>query len=124
MFYDSLRIADASGSYEVVDPGSPPPQLVILRPISDVASWTVKGASTASAALDDVVTQPTPVTSTDYVWGGGSGRVTEVSLGTTSAGQGSTSHAWFYANTGVDTRLGVEVVLGGRALAATVVEPG
>jgi hypothetical protein len=124
MFYDSLRIADAGGSYEMVDPASSPPPLVILRPKSDVVPWTVKGAPTASEALGDIVTQPTPVTSADYVWAGGSGRVTEVSLGTTSSGQGSTSQAWFYANTGVDTRLGVEVILAGRVLAATLVEPG
>jgi Polysaccharide lyase len=124
MFYDSLRIADEGGSYPMVDPGSSPPPLVVLRPKSDVEPWTVNGAPTAWAALDDEVTQPTPVDATDYIWSGGSGRVTEVSMGTTSSGQGSTAQAWFYANTGFDTRLGVEVVSGGSTVATIVVEPG
>ena len=124
MFYDSLRIADEGGSYPMVDPGSSPPSLVVLRPKSGIEPWTVNGAPTAWTALDDEVTQPTPVDATDYIWSGGPGRVTEVSLGTTSSGQGSTAQAWFYANTGFDTRLGVEVVSGGNTLASIVVEPG
>jgi hypothetical protein len=112
LYYDSLRIADQSGSYRDVDPANVTPQAVVLRPREDVASWTVHGAATASAAIDDAVTRPAPVESSDYIWAGGVGRVTEVSVGWTSTGSASTAQAWFYANTGRDTRLKVEVLAG------------
>jgi hypothetical protein len=124
MFYDSLRIADETGSYNEVDPTTNAPQAMILRPESDITPWLVRGASNASDALNDVVTQPTPVTSADYIWAGGEGRVTEVSVGTSSFGQGSTAKAWFYANTGIDTRLKAEIVWKGQTLGSTTVEPG
>ena len=124
LYYDSLRIADQSGSYRDVDPANVTPQAVVLRPREDVASWTVHGAATAFAAIDDAVTQPAPVDSSDYIWAGGVGRVTEVSVGRTSTGSSSTAQAWFYANTGRDTRLKVEVLAGAEVLGRLVVDPG
>jgi hypothetical protein len=44
-------------------------------------------------------------------------------VGTTSIGPASTAEAWFYANTGADTRLKVEVLAGAEVLGTLVVEP-
>jgi hypothetical protein len=124
LYYDSLRIADQSGAYRDVDPANVTPQAVVLRPRADVASWTVHGAATAFDAIDDPVSNPAPVDSSDYIWAGGVGRVTEVSVGWTSTGSTSTAEAWFYANTGRDTRLKVEVLAGAEVLGTLVVDPG
>jgi hypothetical protein len=122
MYYDSLRVADETGNRETVDPAGPPAQAVILRPRSDVVPWTVRGGATASEVLDDAVIQPTPVRAGNHIWAGGVDRVTEVKVGTTSAGAGSTAQAWFYANTGIDTRLRVDVTCDGDVLVSTVVD--
>jgi hypothetical protein len=124
MYYDSLRIADEASTYADVDPAAANMQDVVLRPKRDVSPWTIRGSATAAEALDDPVTQPAPVNSTDYIWAGGAGNVTEISVGTSSIGQGGLAHARFYANTGVDTRLRVEVVWRGMILGSTTVDPG
>lgn len=124
MFYDSLRIADESGSYETVDPAGAVPQVSVMRPVDDVRPWVVNGVGTAAQAIDDTVTQPTPVSSSDYIWSGGVGRVTEVGVGAISSGPTSSARAWFYANTGVSTRLRVDVVCNGASLGTSTVDPG
>jgi hypothetical protein len=124
MLYDSLRIADETGTAAEVDPAGQQPPTLILRPQADVAQWTVHGAPTASQALSAAAKQPTPVAAGRYIWAGAPGRVIEITAGVTSTGQGSSAEAWFYANTGADTRLRVEVVWRGKATAAAMVDPG
>jgi len=82
----------------------------------------VRGGATASEVLDDAVIQPTPVRAGNHIWAGGVDRVTEVKVGTTSTGEGSSAQAWFYANTGVDTRLRVDVTCDGAILVSMVVD--
>jgi hypothetical protein len=124
MFYDSLRIADQAGTRAEVDPANAAPQDLILRPQNDVIPWTVHRAPSASEALNKAVTEPTQVGRGSYIWAGGVGRATEVSVGITSSGQGRPATAWFYANTGVDTRLRVDVIWRGAIINSTTVDPG
>jgi hypothetical protein len=88
-----------------------------LRPDGDVTSqWENVGASSAWAALDDDVTQPTSVDTADYISAGAPGLVTEVSLGAqTLSNELSTSGtAWFYATAGLASAGTAEVIWGGQ----------
>jgi hypothetical protein len=98
----------------------------VLRPDGDVVrQWTGGSTGTAAAAIDDPVTQPAAVAAADYVYSGGAGRVTEVSLGGQSlAGGTAAATGWFYANAGVGTQLRADLVQGATVLATTTVAAG
>ncbi|HEX8346036.1 MAG TPA: polysaccharide lyase [Actinoplanes sp.] len=98
----------------------------VLRPDGDVVrQWTGGTAGTAAAAIDDPVTQPTAVAATDYVYSGGAGRVTEVTLaGQSLSGGTAAATGWFYANAGAGTQLRADLVQGGTVLATTTVPAG
>jgi hypothetical protein len=88
-----------------------------LRPDADVTSqWSKVGASTAWAALDDNVTQPTSVGTADYISAGAPDRVTEVGLAThtLSNEQVDGGTAWFYSAAGLVSAGKVEVIWGGQ----------
>ena len=96
-----------------------------LRPNSTVTNqWLVAGAPTSWETIDDAVTQPTSVTSADYIYSGAVGRVSEVGLTTrTLVSETPTSgKAWFFGNTGSTTQTKMEVVWGG-AVRATYTLP-
>ena len=97
-----------------------------LRPDGDVVrEWTGGTQGSAWAAIDDDVAAPTTVDAADYIFSGGAGRRTEVTMSTTAlAGAAGGSKAWFYANAGVGTRLQVEVLWGGSVRAGTTVAGG
>jgi hypothetical protein len=88
-----------------------------LRPDADVTSqWSTVGASTAWAALDDSVTQPTSVGTADYISAGAPDRVTEVGLAThtLSNEKVDAGTAWFYATAGLASLAKAEVIWGGQ----------
>jgi hypothetical protein len=96
-----------------------------LRPVAVVESnWNVVGAWPAHAAVDDPVTEPTAVSSADFVWAGGQAR--GIALGMQRHQLADevpiTAKAWFYANTGYTTQLRAEVRWGG-AVRASVTLP-
>jgi hypothetical protein len=91
-----------------------------LRPDTTVSNqWVVGGAPTPWEALDDAVTQPTSVTSADYIYSGGAGRVSEVGLTTRTlaAESPSSGRAWFFSNTASTTQTKMEVIWGGSVRA-------
>jgi Polysaccharide lyase len=100
----ALPAAASAGSYS-------------LRPDGDVTSqWSKVGAPTAWEALDDPVAQPTSVGTTDYISAGGSGRVTEVSLGTRALSNEriDSGTAWFYSAAGLASSGTAELIWGGQ----------
>ncbi|WP_433728149.1 hypothetical protein ACQP2Y_14200 [Actinoplanes sp. CA-051413] len=99
---------------------------VVLRPDGDIVrQWTSGTAGPAWSALDDAVVQPASVSAADYIYAGGTGRRTEVTLATTSLTGGTASVAgWYYANTGAGTQLQVEVVTAGRTLVGATIPAG
>jgi hypothetical protein len=98
----------------------------VLRPDGDVVrQWTGGTAGTAAAAIDDPVTQPTAVAATDYIYSGGAGRVTEVTIADQPLSGGTAAvTGWFYANAGAGTQLRADLIQGGTALATTTVPAG
>ena len=93
-----------------------------LRPESDISSsWNKVGAETASDALDDLVTEPTVVSSRDFIWAGGEHRMAQVGMQSRPLDLGSQGTAWFYANTGHATELRVDVVWHGSVRASVTV---
>jgi hypothetical protein len=95
----------------------------VLRPAGEVVrQWTGGTPGTAAAAIDDSVIQPTAVAATDYIYSGGAGRVTEVTLADQSPSGGTAAvTGWFYANAGAGTQLRVDLVQGVTVLATTTV---
>jgi hypothetical protein len=98
----------------------------VLRPDGDVVRlWTGGTAGTAAAAIDDPVTQPTAVAATDYIYSGGAGRITEVTVADQPLSGGTAAvTGWFYANAGAGTQLRADLIQGGTALATTTVPAG
>lgn len=92
-----------------------------LRPNGNVSNaWLVVGAPTNWETLDDAVTQPTSVTSADYIFAKATGVVSEVDLTTRALAVGeapAASRAWFFANTGSTTQSKMEVLWGGTVRA-------
>ena len=125
LYYDELRIADGSGSYAAVSPPRTPGGSAILRPDGDVSrEWTGGTTGPAWQAIDDPVTHQTDVTGGDYIWAGGSGRSTTVTLATAPlSGSAAGTKVWFYANTGSSTRLTVQALWGEETHAIDVL-PG
>ena len=99
-----------------------------LRPDADVSSqWSKVGAATAADALDDGVTQPSAVGTTDYISSGAANKVTEVSLANQALGSGesvSSGKAWFYAAAGILSSAKAEVVSGGTVRGSATVNGG
>lgn len=98
-----------------------------LRPNSDVtAGWTVSPSGTRWAALDDAVTQPTSVDSTDYIFTLTNSAVAEV--GTTDQSIGTDtpalSRVWYYDNTAAGDTHTVGVYSGGVLLGSTTTAAG
>jgi hypothetical protein len=98
-----------------------------LRPDTNVSNqWLVTGAPANWDAINDAVNQPTSVSSTDYIFSGGTGNVSEVGL-TTRALSGETPQsgtAWFYGNTASTTQVKMEVVWSGAVRATYTLAAG
>lgn len=93
------------------------PAPLVLRPDGQQGTWTAHPSGTPAAAVDDDVIAPTPVPATDYARASVAGRAIEFTLSPLDdVRQPRNAAALFYANTGPDTRLRVEVVTQGQVL--------
>jgi hypothetical protein len=99
----------------------------VLSPNGDVSNgWQVKPGGAAWAAVDDAVSQPTAVPSTDYLYAGSANAVVQLGMSSTAIGANAASsgQVWFYANTGPGTQLRVEALWSGAVRATSTVPAG
>jgi hypothetical protein len=115
----------ASASF---NPPPPPPVSYTLRPNIDLASaWRRIGASSAWAALDDNLLQPTVPNAPDYIQASAKGQVTTVGFATKALNgavpRGAT--VFYYGSTyGGDTRLQLDARWGGATRATYTLSTG
>jgi hypothetical protein len=126
MFVDELRIADEQGSYDAVKPrGVVAGGGNVLQPVQDrePETWYLHDANSITEALTGPERVPEYVPAGQYIWASDIGRVAEVAFADPGrALDGGT--AWFFANTGADTNLIVQLVVRGETAAETIVEAG
>lgn len=121
----ALRSQDVRTLSTTPAPG--PPQTFIMRPNESITSqWAIGGGGTAWDALNDNVTQPSPVPVEQFIFEGVQGRVTEVGL-TNPALDGQTptgGKAWFFANVPANTTVQVDAVWSGQVRGGTTLATG
>ena len=107
---------------------SGPPAGSVLRPDSVVTSdWTLGGGATSAwEALNDAVTQPTPVPAEQFIYESAPGSVTEVGLTNQQLGgvAPTDGKAWFYGNVAPGASVQVDVVWGGAVRASSTISGG
>jgi hypothetical protein len=105
----------------------PPTNPYPLRPNVNLASgWRVIGATSAWAALDDNVLQPTAPASTDYIEPTAKGQVTTVGFETRALTAATKSAVvWYYAKTyNTGTKLQLDIRWGGTTRATYTLAAG
>ena len=125
-----LAVVSCAASAPVVmanpKPGKVATQAVsVMRPDGDVPRFSVRSATSASAALDDPVTQPKAVPANGYIQASADGSSTLLKISDVKPGtKVGTSKVWFYAKTGPATSSRVEVLWAGTVRSSTTVKPG
>ncbi len=116
----ALRSQDVRTLSSTPAPG--PPATHIMRPNESITSqWVVGGGGTAWDALDDNLTQPSPVPVEKFIFEGTLNKVTEVGLTnpTLNGATPSGSKAWFYGNVPANTTVKVDAIWGGQVRGTT-----